>query len=195
MPSSREEARPTTAPDCPRRPAWQMRTHRRSPGRSGGAAGIGSVRMDIIAPAGKLGVMLDPPPGGRAPRVKGVGDAGQLLGKIRVGDRVIALDGEDVLRMKAVDVSSECRRVSLTSTLVLGRTTNSFVFHALRPLASLSDDRKEEQASGEEDHGFERRRRWRGRQRRTLTASVGLSDKCQRCIAGFHASVQRQRQL
>ena len=39
----------------------------------------------------------------------------------------------DVSNRKAVDVSSECRRVSLTSTLVLGRTTNSFVFHALRP--------------------------------------------------------------
>ena len=46
----------------------------------------------------------------------GVNDASPLKGTILVGDKFIAIDDVDVSRRNAVDISSECRFASTTST-------------------------------------------------------------------------------
>ena len=63
--------------------------------------------IDVVAPAGKLGVTLDSPPGGGTPFVGGVNDSSPLKGKLCLGDKVIAIDDEDVSKKMAVDVSSK----------------------------------------------------------------------------------------
>ena len=60
-----------------------------------------------IKSTGKLGVVVDSPPGGGAAYVSEVKDDSPLRNKIKLGDRITAVDGEDVRGLKAIHVSSE----------------------------------------------------------------------------------------
>lgn len=60
--------------------------------------------MEIDAPAGKLGVVIDTPDDG-APVVHAVKDSSVIANQICVGDKLIAVDGEDVRSMTAIKVS------------------------------------------------------------------------------------------
>jgi len=60
--------------------------------------------IDVYAPAGKLGVVIDTPNDG-APIVHAVKDSSPIATKIQVGDRLVAVDDQDVRKMTAIQVS------------------------------------------------------------------------------------------
>eukprot|EP00956_Cyclotella_meneghiniana_P024920 scaffold50936_cov30-Cyclotella_meneghiniana.AAC.1 len=62
--------------------------------------------FEVIAPAGKLGVVVDIPPDRRgAPFVCDIRDTSPLYGQIEPGDKLYAVDDEDVRKMSAIKVS------------------------------------------------------------------------------------------
>ncbi|KAL7531212.1 hypothetical protein ACHAXR_003904 [Thalassiosira sp. AJA248-18] len=69
-------------------------------------------RIEIIAPAGKLGVVVDSPPAGGSAYVSDIKEESPLRGEIHLGDRILLVDGEDVSKLKAIHVSSECTKFS-----------------------------------------------------------------------------------
>jgi len=69
-------------------------------------------RIDVVAPAGKLGMVIDTPNGG-IPVVHAIKDTSVLIDQVRVGDRLLSVDGEDCTGMTAMQVS---KLISLKST-------------------------------------------------------------------------------
>jgi len=67
--------------------------------------------LDIYAPAGKLGVVIDTPDDG-APVVHAVKDTSPIAEKVQVGDKLVAVDDEDVRAMTAIKVSKLISRKS-----------------------------------------------------------------------------------
>ena len=61
-------------------------------------------RIEVIAPAGKLGMVIDTPSGG-APVVHAIKETSVLASKVQVGDRLIFVDDEDTTGMTAMQVS------------------------------------------------------------------------------------------
>jgi C-terminal processing protease CtpA/Prc len=61
-------------------------------------------RFDVVAPAGKLGMVIDTPNGGM-PVVHAIKDTSVLANQVRVGDRLLSVDGEDCTAMTAMQVS------------------------------------------------------------------------------------------
>lgn len=61
-------------------------------------------RFDVVAPAGKLGMVIDTPSGG-VPVVHAIKDSSVLAEQVRVGDRLLSVDGEDCTGMTAMQVS------------------------------------------------------------------------------------------
>jgi hypothetical protein len=66
--------------------------------------GVREELLDIYAPAGKLGVVIDTPNDG-PPIVHAVKDTSPIADKVRVGDKLVAVDDEDVRDMTAIKVS------------------------------------------------------------------------------------------
>jgi PDZ domain len=102
-------------------------------GGGGGAAGAAVYREDsnvkeeiieIDAPAGKLGVVIDTPDDG-APVVHAVKDSSVIADQICVGDKLIAVDDEDVRSMTAIKVSKLISKKSANPSrkLTIVRTT------------------------------------------------------------------------
>jgi len=60
--------------------------------------------LEVIAPSGKLGVVIDTPDDG-APVVHAVKDSSVIADEIQVGDKLVAVDDEDVTAMTAIKVS------------------------------------------------------------------------------------------
>ena len=121
------------------------------PGPVQNAGGNGSEsRIDVIAPAGKVGVVLDSPPGGGAPYVSSVSDSSPLKGEICVGDKVVAIDDADVSNRRAMDVSSKSSIVYAIINM-LSFVLNSSLCVLIPPICPLfyffSDHCEEEQAS------------------------------------------------
>jgi C-terminal processing protease CtpA/Prc len=88
---------------------------------------IGNVREEVIevmAPAGKLGVVIDTPDDG-APIVHAVKDSSVIADQINVGDKLIAVDDVDVRSMTAIKVSKLISKKSSNPTrkLTIVRTT------------------------------------------------------------------------
>lgn len=76
----------------------------------------------IMAPPGKLGISLDTPENG-APFVYSIKDVSPLVGKLMEGDRVIAIDDEDVRLLTAVKISKILSKKSgNTRKLTIART-------------------------------------------------------------------------
>ena len=69
-------------------------------------------RFDVVAPAGKLGMVIDTPNGG-IPVVHAIKDTSVLIDQVRVGDRLLSVDGEDCTVMTAMQVS---KLISLKSS-------------------------------------------------------------------------------
>jgi hypothetical protein len=61
-------------------------------------------QFEVIAPAGKLGMVIDTPSGG-VPVVHAIRDTSVLADQVRVGDRLISVDDEDTTCMTAMQVS------------------------------------------------------------------------------------------
>jgi len=80
--------------------------------------------IEIIAPAGKLGVVIDTPDDG-APVVHAVKDSSVIADQIHVGDKLIAVDDEDVRSMTAIKVSKLISKKSANPArkLTIVRTT------------------------------------------------------------------------
>lgn len=72
--------------------------------------------FEIYAPAGKLGVILDTPGGEGPPVVHEIRPNSVLEDELKVGDRVIAIDDEDVRKMSANKVSKLISRKMDNST-------------------------------------------------------------------------------
>jgi membrane-associated protease RseP (regulator of RpoE activity) len=83
--------------------------------------------IEIFAPPGKLGVVIDTPDDG-APVVHAVKDSSAIANKIKVGDKLVAVDDEDVRSMTAIKVSklisrknaNPSRKLSIIRTTVVG---------------------------------------------------------------------------
>ena len=95
--------------------------HFRDPGAG---AAVKEELIDIFAPPGKLGVVIDTPDDG-APVVHAVKDSSVIADKIHVGDKLVAVDDEDVRSMTAIKVSKLISRKSANPTrkLSIVRTT------------------------------------------------------------------------
>jgi len=61
-------------------------------------------RIEINAPAGKLGVVIDTPVGG-VPFVHAIKDTSILVDKVRVGDQLVSVDDVDTTQLSAIEVS------------------------------------------------------------------------------------------
>ena len=78
----------------------------------------GNVKEDLLhvfAPPGKLGVVIDTPDDG-APVVHAVKDSSVIADKIQVGDKLVAVDDEDVRAMTAIKVSKLISRKSANAS-------------------------------------------------------------------------------
>lgn len=71
--------------------------------------------IDVYAPAGKLGVVIDTPNDG-APIVHAVKDSSPIATKIQVGDRLVAVDDQDVRKMTAIQVSKLISKKSVNAS-------------------------------------------------------------------------------
>jgi len=67
--------------------------------------------IDVIAPPGKLGVVIDTPNNG-PPVVHAIKDTSALVDQLQVGDKLVAVDDEDVRLMTAIKVSKLISRKS-----------------------------------------------------------------------------------
>jgi len=66
----------------------------------------GSIKVvDILAPAGKLGVVVDNSPTGGPTYISSISDNSPLLSLIYLGDIIVAVDDEDVQQLTADDIS------------------------------------------------------------------------------------------
>jgi hypothetical protein len=82
--------------------------------------------IEVMAPAGKLGVVIDTPDEG-APVVHAVKDSSVIADQIQVGDKLIAVDDEDVRSMTAIKVSKLISKKSANPTRKLTIMRTSFV--------------------------------------------------------------------
>lgn len=86
--------------------------------------------LDIFAPEGKLGVVIDTPDDYSAPVVHAIKDTSPIADKIQVGDKIVALDDEDVRAMTAIEVSKLISRKSnnVSRKLTVIRHVSSAMF-------------------------------------------------------------------
>ena len=88
---------------------------------------IQEVFIDVIAPAGKLGVIIDTPNDG-APVIYAVKEASPIVDKVQIGDKLVAIDDEDVRAMSAMKVSKLLSsKSSANRKLTLIRTEKAVV--------------------------------------------------------------------
>ena len=82
--------------------------------------------IEIMAPAGKLGVVIDTP-NNDPPIVHAVKDSSPIANKIQVGDILVAVDDEDVRRFSAIEVSKLISRKSNKPYRKLGIMRTTYV--------------------------------------------------------------------
>ncbi|KAL3908046.1 MAG: hypothetical protein SGILL_008633 [Bacillariaceae sp.] len=81
--------------------------------------------LHVFAPPGKLGVVIDTPDDGSPPLIHAVKENSVIYGRVQVGDKLVAVDDEDVRTMTAVKVSKLISRKSANPSrkLTIVRTT------------------------------------------------------------------------
>ncbi|KAL3763041.1 hypothetical protein ACHAW5_000438 [Stephanodiscus triporus] len=89
--------------------------------------------VQIFAPAGKLGVEVDTPESGGPAYVSSISDNSPLLGRIFLGDRIVAVDNMDVQSLVADDVSKILLVKSTNSRRLISILRNNFE-GVVRPL-------------------------------------------------------------
>ena len=104
--------------------AWMLVEEMNAAFRDPNAVTTKEVFLDIYAPPGKLGVVIDTPDDG-APVVHAIKDSSVIADKLQVGDKLVAVDDEDVRTMTAIKVSKLISRKSANATRKLSviRTT------------------------------------------------------------------------
>jgi len=85
---------------------------------SGGAVTVKQEIVEVVAPSGKLGVVIDTPNEG-APVVHALKEGSCVGHMLQVGDKLIAVDDEDVRLMSAIQVSKLISKKSSNRTRVL----------------------------------------------------------------------------
>lgn len=70
------------------------------------------VTIHVIAPPGKLGVIVDTPFEGGPPFVCEIKETSPLRGEIQLDDKIVAVDDEDMQRMSSINVSKILARKS-----------------------------------------------------------------------------------
>jgi hypothetical protein len=88
------------------------RTTRSKSSRASPTASGARNRKSVVAPPGKLGLILANKPDGRGTVVSGVRPTSALVEKISTGDRIIAVDGEDVSHMNVSELTTIMTRKS-----------------------------------------------------------------------------------
>jgi len=83
--------------------------------RDHGGQNTKELLIDVYAPPGKLGVVIDTPDDG-APVVHAIKDTSVIADKLQVGDKLVAVDNEDVRSMTAIKVSKLISRKSANAT-------------------------------------------------------------------------------
>lgn len=80
-------------------------------------------QFEVLAPAGKLGMVIDTPSGG-APMVHAIKESSVLADTVHVGDKLISVDGEPTIHMTAMQVSKliSLKANNSTRTLVFLRS-------------------------------------------------------------------------
>jgi len=91
-----------------------------------GSSNVKEEVLEIDAPAGKLGVVIDTPDDG-APVVHAVKDSSVIADQICVGDKLIAVDDEDVRSMTAIKVSKLISKKSANPSRKLTIVRQTFV--------------------------------------------------------------------
>jgi len=80
--------------------------------------------MEVYAPAGKLGVVLDTADGDGCPVVFAVKETSVLASQVLVGDKLIAVDHEDVSHQAEIKVSKIiCKSENSSRKLTFVRTS------------------------------------------------------------------------
>jgi C-terminal processing protease CtpA/Prc len=64
---------------------------------------VREILLDVYAPAGKLGVVIDTPNDG-APMIHAIKETSPIVDKVRVGDKLVAVDDKDVRAMMGMKV-------------------------------------------------------------------------------------------
>lgn len=84
-------------------------------------------RLTVVAPRGKLGIVVNDENNGDLPIVHGIKETSVLKGKVNVGDLLISVDEVDCRGMSAIQVSKliSSRSQNSTRMLVLLRSTTS----------------------------------------------------------------------
>lgn len=82
--------------------------------------------IDVYAPAGKLGVVIDTPDEG-PPCVFAIKESSVVADKLKVGDKLVCVDDEDVRSMTAIKVSKMISRKSANATRKLTIVRTSIV--------------------------------------------------------------------
>jgi len=98
----------------------------RAAGTAAAAANMREEVIDIYAPPGKLGVVIDTPDDG-APVVHAIKESSVIADKLRVGDKLVAVDDEDVRAMTAIKVSKLISRRSANATRKLSIVRQTLV--------------------------------------------------------------------
>ncbi|CAB9518083.1 expressed unknown protein [Seminavis robusta] len=114
-PADAPAQQPTSSASAPSQQQQQQSSSSQSPDTAATTTTINEELIEIYAPAGRLGVVLDTP-GDGPPIVHEIRSTSVLREELQVGDRVIALDDEDVRMMSANKVSKIISRKMENST-------------------------------------------------------------------------------
>jgi hypothetical protein len=98
-------------------------------------------QFDVEAPSGMLGLVLESSNEDGMPVVHAIKDTSPLIDEVRVGDRLVSVDGEDVAYMLASDVSRmiAMKRDEPIRRLVFSRPPAVGVGNNVRELATLEE--------------------------------------------------------
>eukprot|EP00567_Pseudictyota_dubia_P004598 CAMPEP_0197442986 /NCGR_PEP_ID=MMETSP1175-20131217/8864_1 /TAXON_ID=1003142 /ORGANISM="Triceratium dubium, Strain CCMP147" /LENGTH=118 /DNA_ID=CAMNT_0042973561 /DNA_START=52 /DNA_END=408 /DNA_ORIENTATION=+ len=91
-------------------------------------AGVKEEVINVYAPPGRLGVVIDTPDDG-PPVVHAIRDSSAIADQLRVGDKLLSVDDEDVTSMTAIKVSKliTMKNANPTRKLSFIRTINNSV--------------------------------------------------------------------
>ena len=112
-------------------------------------------KVTVIAPPGKLGVILANKADSKGTVVSGVRTSSALVDKVFPGDRIIAIDGEDVSRMKVSEITSiMARKAEYERKLTILTLHNNDV-------ANVRSPAKDNEESPQYSHHFESYQQYR----------------------------------
>ena len=83
-------------------------------------------RIEIVAPSGKLGIVIDTPGPNMPPIIHAIKDSSVLSSQLQIGDRIVEFNGEDTSNLTAIMLT---KRISSTFDM----EERKFVIHRAKP--------------------------------------------------------------